>query len=173
MYLYNFLSSYLEVVGIEYVVLPTTFSSMIHRSLFQSSQSSRVGSIFRPRRRSIRAMFNGQKRHHPSIRFFLCFAERRGPGCCCAWADKKGRSFWRFSRYAPRNGQLGRPTRSLCSAGPVSSGSIRCLLLRDLYAQQPRYALLRDWFRRAGSGAQFWRASQHGHGELPKDRPWR
>ena len=45
----------------------------------------------------------------------------------------------RFSRYAPRNGQLGRPTRSLCSAGPESSGSIRCLLLRDLYAQQPRY----------------------------------
>ena len=45
----------------------------------------------------------------------------------------------RFSRYAPRNGQLGRPTRSLCSAGPESSGSIRCLLLRDLYAQQPRH----------------------------------
>ena len=31
---YVVLSSYLEVVGIEYVVLPTTFSSMIHRSLF-------------------------------------------------------------------------------------------------------------------------------------------
>ena len=29
-------------------------------------------------------MFNGQKRHHPNVRFFLCFAERRGPGCCCA-----------------------------------------------------------------------------------------
>ena len=105
-------------------------------------------------------MFNGQKPHHPSIRFFLYFTERRGPGCCCARADKKVGSNDRFSRYAPRNGQLGRPTRSLCSAGPESSGSIRCLLLRDLYAQQPRYALLRDWFRRAGSGAryQFWRA---------------
>ena len=98
-------------------------------------------------------MFNGQKPHHPSYRFFLYFAERRGPGCCCARADKKVGSFVRSSRYAPRNGQLGRPTRSLCSAGPESSGSIRCLLLRDLYAQQPRYALLRDWFRRAGSGA--------------------
>ena len=32
------LSSYLEVVGIEYVVLPTTFSSMIHRSLFGRAQ---------------------------------------------------------------------------------------------------------------------------------------
>ena len=91
-------------------------------------------------------MFNGQKPHHPSIRFFLYFAERRGPGCCCAWADEKVGSNIRFSRYAPRNGQLGRPTRSLCSAGPESSGSIRCLLLRDLYAQQPRYALLRIGF---------------------------
>ena len=34
-------------------------------------------------------MFNGQKPHHPSDRFFLYFAERRGPGCCCARADKK------------------------------------------------------------------------------------
>ena len=84
-------------------------------------------------------MFNGHKPHHPKIRFFLYFAERRGRGCCCAWADEKVGSFVRFSRYAPRNGQLGRPTRSLCSAGPESSGSIRCLLLRDLYAQQPRY----------------------------------
>ena len=99
-------------------------------------------------------MFNGQKPHHPSIRFFLYFAERREPGCCCARADKKVGSVVRFSRYAPRNGQLGRPTRSLCSAGPESSGSIRCLLLRDLYAQQPRYALLRDWFRRAATGAR-------------------
>ena len=78
-------------------------------------------------------MFNGHKPHHPNDRFFLYFAERRGPGCCCAWADKKVGSFLRFSRYAPRNGQLGRPTRSLCSAGPESSGSIRCLLLRDLW----------------------------------------
>ena len=84
-------------------------------------------------------MFNGQKPHHPSIRFFLYFAERREPGCCCARADKKVGSFVRSSRCAPRNGQLGRPARSLCSAGPESSGSIRCLLLRDLYAQQPRY----------------------------------
>ena len=84
-------------------------------------------------------MFNGQKPHHPFHRFFLYFAERRGPGCCCARADKKVGSFVRSSCYAPRNGQLGRPTRSLCSAGPESSGSIRCLLLRDLYAQQPRY----------------------------------
>ena len=84
-------------------------------------------------------MFNGQKPHHPYVRFFLYFADRRGPGCCCARADKKVGSFVRSSRYAPRNGQLGRPTRSLCSAGPESSGSIRCLLLRDLYAQQPRY----------------------------------
>ena len=75
------LSSYLEVVGLEYVVLATTFSSMIHRSLFGR------GSIFRPRRRSIWAMFNGHKPHHPSVRFFLYFAERRGPGCCCARAD--------------------------------------------------------------------------------------
>ena len=75
-------------------------------------------------------MFNGQKPHHPNVRFFLYFAERRGPGCCCARADKKVGSNLRFSRYAPRNGQLGRPTRSLCSAGPESSGSIRCLLLR-------------------------------------------
>ena len=52
-------------------------------------------------------MFNGQKPHHPLNTFFLYFAERRGPGCCCAWADKKGRSFVRFSRYAPRNGHLG------------------------------------------------------------------
>ena len=151
---------------------------MIHLSLF-----TRVGSIFGPRRGSIRAMFNGHKPQHPNVRFFLYFAERPGPWCCCARADKKEVSFVRSSRYAPRNGQLGRPTRSLCSAGPESSGSIRCLLLRDLYAhaaatlyaQQPRYALLRDWFRRAGSGAryQFWRASQHDHGELPKDRPWR
>ena len=118
-------------------------------------------------------MFNGQKPHHPFVRFFLYFADHREPGCCCARADKKVGSNDRFSRCAPRNGQLGRPARSLCSAGPESSGSIRCLLLRDLYAQQPRYALLRDWFRRAGSGApgcegarQFWRA-QHG---LPKDR---
>ena len=149
---------------------------MIHLSLF-----SRVGSIFRPRRGSIRAMFNGQKPHHPFYRFFLYFAERRGPGCCCARADKKVGSFVRSSRYAPRNGQLGRPTRSLCSAGPESSGSIRCLLLRDLYAQQPRYMrsshaiclatrlVSPGWFWRA----QFWRASQHDHGELPKDRPWR
>ena len=50
-------------------------------------------------------MFNGHKPHHPSIRFFLYFAERRGPGCCCAWADKKGRSFLRFSRNGPRNAQ--------------------------------------------------------------------
>ena len=63
-------------------------------------------------------MFNGQKPHHPNIRFFLYFAERREPGCCCARADKKVGSFMRSSRYAPRNGQLGRPTRSLCSAGP-------------------------------------------------------
>ena len=34
-------------------------------------------------------MFNGHKPHHPNVRFFLYFAERRGPGCCCAWADKK------------------------------------------------------------------------------------
>ena len=34
-------------------------------------------------------MFNGHKPHHPSIRFFLYFAERRGPGCCCAWAVNK------------------------------------------------------------------------------------
>ena len=34
-------------------------------------------------------MFNGQKTHHPNVRFFLYFAERRGPGCCCARADKK------------------------------------------------------------------------------------
>ena len=110
---------------------------MIHLSLFRGDRFS--GSIFRPRRGSIRAMFNGQKPHHPSYRFFLYFAERRGPGCCCARADKKVGSNNRFSRCAPRNGQLGRPTRSLCSAGPESSGSIRCLLLRDLYAQQPRY----------------------------------
>ena len=29
-------------------------------------------------------MFNGHKPHHPTYRFFLYFAERRGPGCCCA-----------------------------------------------------------------------------------------
>ena len=102
-------------------------------------------------------MFNGQKPHHPSIRFSLYFADRRGPGCCCARADKKVGSNDRFSRYAPRNGQLGRPTRSLCSAGPESSGSIRCLLLRDLYAQQPRYALLRDWW--LWRAPKFWRAN--------------
>ena len=79
-------------------------------------------------------MFNGHKPHHPNYRFFLYFAERRELGCCCAWADKKVGSFERFSRYAPRNGQLGRPTRSLCSAGPECSGSIRCLLLRDVYS---------------------------------------
>mgnify|MGYP004265152301 CR=1 FL=1 len=92
-------------------------------------------------------MFNGQKPHHPNVRFFLYFAERRGPGCCCARADKKVGSSDRFSRYAPRNGQLGRPTRSLCSAGPESSGSIGCLLLRDLYAQQPCYAIGRSYSR--------------------------
>ena len=74
---------------------------MIHLSLFGR------GSIFRPRRRSIRAMFNGHKPHHPIYRFFLYFAERRGPGCCCAWADKKVGSNVRFSRYGPRNGHLG------------------------------------------------------------------
>ena len=35
-------------------------------------------------------MFNGHKPHHPNVRFFLYFAERRGRGCCCAWADKSG-----------------------------------------------------------------------------------
>ena len=63
-------------------------------------------------------MFNGQKPHHPFGRFFLYFAERRGPGCCCAPTDKQVGSYGRFSRYAPRNDQLGRPTRSLCAAGP-------------------------------------------------------
>ena len=29
-------------------------------------------------------MFNGHKPHHPTVRFFLCFADCRGPGCCCA-----------------------------------------------------------------------------------------
>ena len=105
-------------------------------------------------------MFNGQKPHHPLNTFFLYFAERRGPGCCCARADKKVGSFVRSSRYAPRNGQLGRPTRSLCSAGarvqwfdsvPAPTRSV--CAAATLYAQQPRYALLRDWFRRAGSGA--------------------
>ena len=80
-------------------------------------------------------MFNGQKPHHPNVRFFLYFARRSGPGCCCARADKKVGSNLRFSRYAPRNGQLGRPTRSLCSAEPESSGSIGCLLLYELLVQ--------------------------------------
>ena len=74
---------------------------MIHRSLFGR------GSIFRPRKRSIQAIFNGHKPHHPNVRFFLYFAERSGPGCCCAWADKKVGSFVRFSRYGPHNGHLG------------------------------------------------------------------
>ena len=91
------------------------------------------------------------------------------------------KSVLQFSRYAPRNGQLGRPTRSLCSAGPESSGSIRCLLLRDLYAQQPRYMRSSHAMPCYAIGflglalaraRQFWRASPHDHGELPKDRPW-
>ena len=51
-------------------------------------------------------MFNGHKPYHPNVRFFFYFAERRGRGCCCAWADKKVGSNRRFSRYGPRNGHL-------------------------------------------------------------------
>ena len=52
-------------------------------------------------------MFNGHKPHHPTINFLSGFAERRGPGCCCARADQTVGSFVRFSRYGPRNGHLG------------------------------------------------------------------
>ena len=46
-------------------------------------------------------MFNGHKPHHPTVRFFLYFAERRGPGCCCAWADQHGNRSRSF-RAPPR-----------------------------------------------------------------------
>ena len=36
---------YLEGVGLEYVVLPTTFSSMIHRSLFRRAGRAEQGGV--------------------------------------------------------------------------------------------------------------------------------
>ena len=82
----------------------STRQSFLHFSRASPRNGHFVGGAYG---RCSRAMFNGHKPHHPNDRFFLCFAERRGPGCCCAWADKKGRLFKRFLRYGPRNGQLG------------------------------------------------------------------
>ena len=68
-------------------------------------------------------MFNGHKPHHPQIRFFLYFAERRGRGCCCAWADKKEKSGVGLAVFALRPAQ-----RPLGLLGSLVGGRHRVLI---------------------------------------------
>ena len=106
----------------------------------------------------------GAAAHGPIKKWGQTCGFRATPRATASWAGLRGRYAQRGLSPVVRfvDNSVPAPTRSVCAAA-------------TLYAQQPRYALLRDWFRRAGPGAcrQFWRASQHDHGELPKDCPWR